>query len=59
MLDFCRGKGSGENVSYHVIGRAVDEPNRVFFDDPTDEGKTYVDVLGPSMILVILSECDG
>ena len=59
MLDFRRWKGLGKGIGDHVICRAVNKPNRAIFDDVVDEMKANVNVLGASVVLVILHECDG
>ncbi len=43
-------------VGDHVLGRAIDEPNRAVFDDPANEMEANVDVLAARVVLVILRE---
>ena len=59
MLRLRRWEGLGECVSYHVIGRAVNDVHFAFRDDPADEVKTDIDVFRSGVVLVILGECDG
>ena len=58
VLDFWRGKGLGEHIANHVIGRAVDKAQFAIIDNPVDKMEVYVNVLGAGMILMILQECN-
>jgi hypothetical protein len=59
MFHLRRGKGFGESVGNHVIGRAVNEVQRAIFNDPSDEMETNIDVFGPGVVLVVFRKGDG
>ena len=59
MLDLSGWKGFRERVGNHVVRGAVNKTNRAVFDDVANKMEANVDVLGASMVLVILRECDG
>jgi hypothetical protein len=59
MFDFCRRKGFGKGISYHFVGRAIDEAQETMFDNPTDEMEVDIDVFSAGMELVIPGKGNG
>jgi len=56
VLHLRRGKGFRECVGYHLVGRAVDDTNLSFFNDPSDKMETNVDMFRTRVILMLLCE---
>ncbi len=56
VLHLREGERLCEDVGDHILGRAIDEPNRAVFDDPANEMEVNVDVLAARMVLVVLRE---
>ena len=59
MFDFWRWQGLRKRVGDHFGGRAIDESNLAFLDDPANEMVPHVDVFHAQVIPVVLSERDG
>jgi hypothetical protein len=58
MFDFGRRQCFCESISNHVFGGTVNEMKWALFNDPMNEVKSDVNVLGMSMVLMVLSEGD-
>jgi len=58
MLYFRRGKGFGKCVGNHIVSGTENKAQGAFLDDPSDEVKTDIDVLGTCVILMIFGERD-
>ena len=58
-LNLGREKQLGEQVSNHIIGRAVNESNGLLFNDPMNEMVVYVDVLHADVVLMVFHQCNG
>ena len=56
MFHLRRGKGFRKCVGYHLVGRAVDDTNLSFFDDPSNKMEMNVDMFCMRVILVLLHE---
>jgi hypothetical protein len=59
VLDFCRREGFSEGIRNHVVRGTVDELKGTLLNDPANEVETNVDVFGASMVLMVLTECNG
>jgi hypothetical protein len=53
---FCLrgGESFGEGIGDHFFGGTVYEAQGPIFDNPADKVETYINVLGPSVVLMIL-----
>ena len=56
MLDFQWRERFSKYVGHHVFCRTINEPDFSFFDDPTNEMKPNIDMLGPCVELMLLRE---
>ena len=53
MLDLEGSEHFGEHVGNHIFGWAIHKLNAAILDDPVDEVKANIDVLGASMVTVV------
>ena len=58
MLDLWRRECLGKSIGNHNICWAVDKSYFAVVNDPVDEVKVDVDVLGVGMVLVVFGEHD-
>ena len=56
VLHLRRGERLGEDVGDHVLGRAIDKPDRAIFNDSANEVESDVNVLAAHVVLMILRE---
>ena len=59
MFDFGGRERLGKGVGDHVVCRAIDERKVALANDPSNKMKTYIDVLGSGVILLVFGKGDG
>ena len=59
MFGLDAWEGFGECVSCHIFSRAVNELNKPFLDDISNEMIPDINMLHASMIRAILGKCNG
>jgi hypothetical protein len=58
MLNFHGGVSFGESVGYHIVSRAINEPNRTLLNNPMDKIISNINMLSMCVVLVVLCECN-
>jgi len=58
VLDLWRGEHLHKSICNHVFGWAINKTNLAFFNNPSDEMIPNINVLGMSMVLVIIGKCN-